>query len=179
MTKKEVEQELEGKGEYVQIDYLSKFLKEQLTIDLKKFVFLKLASLYEKVMMFSEAGRMYDSAASISIAFTEKINNYLKELECYVKIGAFDRVEFAMKKALGEANSREAEEIYATVKQFYREKAKSLESEMKKNHAARYYEKMLELRISEQERKETREKLMELYKELGKTHEYMLLEKGL
>ena len=179
MSRTEIEQELQGKGDFVQIDYLIRFLKENPVLEIKKFCFLKLAELYENVKMFNEAAKMYEGAAGISIAFTEKIKNYLKETELYIKAGSFDKADFATKKALAEANTRETEEIYATVKRFYRDKAETFEKEMKKNHAAKTYEKMLELRLSEQERKEIREKLMDIYKELGRNREYMLLERGL
>ncbi len=47
MQKHEIDQELEGRGSFIQIDYLNQFLKEPLTMDMKKFVYLKLAGLYE------------------------------------------------------------------------------------------------------------------------------------
>ncbi len=179
MTKTEIEQELKGKGDFVQIDNLSRFLKEQIAMDTKKFVFLKLAVLYEKAKMLNDGAKMYGNAAELSMAFTEKIKNYMKEAELYVKSGAFDRVENAMKKAIGQANSKEKEDIYASVKMFYKEQAKACESELRRNQAVKFYEKILEMRVSELERMEIKEKLLELYKKLGKLHEYRALEKGL
>ena len=78
MTKSEIEQFLQGKGDYVQIDHLSRFIKEPVALETKKFVFLKLATLYEKAKMFNEAAKMYDNAAGLSIAFIEKIKHYTK-----------------------------------------------------------------------------------------------------
>lgn len=178
MTKTEIEQFLKGKGDFVQIDHLGRFLKEHLSIDTKKFVFLKLADLYEKARMLNEAAKMCDNAAELSIAFVEKIKHYMKETELYAKLGAFDRVEQAMKKAMSQANSREKEDIYFSVKQFYKEQAKVCEKMLKRNQAVRFYEKILEMRISGQERKEIKEKLLELYKKLGKLHEYSAMEKS-
>lgn len=178
MTKTEIEQALQGKGDFVQIDHLSRFLKEPIALDTRKFIFLKLAELYEKARMFNDAAKMYDSAAGISIAFVEKIKHYMKETELYAKTGAFDRVEQAMKKAVAQANSREKEEILISVKMFYKEQAKVCEAELRRNQAARFYEKILEMRISEQERREIKEKLLELYKKLGRLHEYLALEKS-
>ncbi|MEK7112088.1 MAG: hypothetical protein AAB875_02060, partial [Patescibacteria group bacterium] len=145
----------------------------------KKFVFLKLAVLYEKAKMLNDGAKMYDNAAELSIAFTEKIKHYMKEAELYAKTGSFDRVEQAMKKALGQSNSRERDDIRVSVKMFYKEQAKICEAELRRNQAARFYEKILEMRISEQERREIREKLLELYKRLGKLHEYQVLERSL
>ena len=179
MTKSEIEQFLQGKGNYVQIDDLGRFLKEPIALDTKKFVFLKLAELYEKARMLNEAAKMHENAAGLSIAFTERIKHYMKETELYAKIGAFERVENAMKKAMAQANSREVEEIKISVKMFYKEQAKICETELKRSQAVRFYEKILEMRLSEQERAEIMGKLLELYKKLGKLHEYSAMEKSI
>ena len=180
MTKTEIEKELEGKGDYVQIDHLGRFLKEPgVALDTKKFVFLKLAELYEKARMLNDAAKMYENAAELSIPFAEKIKHYMKETELYAKSGAFDRVEQAMKKAMSQANTREREEIKISVKMFYKEQARLSEAEGKRAQAVRFYEKILEMRISEQERAEIAERLLYLYKSLGRIREYQALEKSL
>ena len=179
MTKSEIEQFLQDKGNFVQIDHLGRFLKEPVALDTKKFIFLKLATLYEKAKMLNESAKMYENAAGLSIAFAEKIKHYMKEVELYAKLGTFDKVEQAAKKAMAQANSREREEITTSVKIFYKEQAKVCETELKRNQAVRFYEKILEMRISEQEKIEIKEKLLELYKKLGKLHEYLALEKSL
>jgi len=179
MAKSEIEQALKGKGDFVQIDSLGRLLKEPIAFDTRKFVFLKLATLYEKAKMFNDSAKMYGNAAEISLPFAEKIKHYMKETELYAKTGAFDRVENAMKKAMAQANSREREEIKISVKMLYKEQAKTCEAELRRNQATRFYEKILEMRIPEQERRETGEKLLELYKRLGKLREYQVLEKSM
>jgi tetratricopeptide (TPR) repeat protein len=177
MSKSEIEQELEGKGNFVQIDHLTYFLKENLTLDMKKFICIKLATLYEKVGMLTEAAKMYESAGIISIAFTEKMKHFVKEAELYIKTGSFDRADEAMKKAMGQANSIEKQNIYTSIKEFYKRQAEVYEKELRRNHAAIIYEKLLEMKISDQERKEIKEKLLVLYDKLGKRDEYLLLER--
>ncbi len=179
MTKSEVEKELADKGDFVQIDYLTNFLKESMTRDMKKFVFIKLAELYEKTGMLKEAAKNHSDAALISIPFAEKINHYVKEAELYIKTGDFEKAEEARKKAMSEANSAEKDEIYLTIKDFYKKEAETYERGLKRAHAARFYEKLLEMRISDSERKEIKEKLMDIYEKLGKTKEYLILKKGL
>lgn len=176
MQKHEIEQELEGRGSFIQIDYLNQFMKEPLTMDMKKFVYLKLAGLYEKISMFVEAARMHDNAGVISIAFTEKIKHYVKETELYIREGSFDRADEALRKAMSQANSIEKENIYSTIKDFYKRQAETYEKEMKRNHAVRIYEKLLEMKISDIERGEIKEILLVLYERLGKRREYHFLE---
>ena len=179
MVKSEIEEQLAGKGNFIQIDYLTRFLKEPLTMDMKKFVFLKLAELYEKTSMLKDAAKNYDNAAMVSIAFSEKINHYIKEAELYIRADDFEKSNEAMKKAMSQANSSEKEEIYLTVKNFYKQKAEAYERNLKRAHAAVVYEKLLEMKISDPEKKEIREKLLGIYDRLGKTKEYLILKKGL
>ena len=120
MTKREIDGELADKGDFVQIDYLTRFLNEPLTMDMKKFVFLKLAELYEKINMLEEAAKNHNSAALISIPFSEKIKHYIKEAELYIRTGDFEKADEARKKAMSEANSAEKGEIYFTIKDFYK-----------------------------------------------------------
>ena len=179
MTKSQIEEELADKGDFVQIDYLTNFLKEGMTRDMKKFVFIKLAGLYEKTGMLKEAAKNYDGAAIISILFSEKIKHFVKEAELYIKAGDFEKADGARKKAMSQANSAEKSEIYFTIKDFYKKEAESYERNLKRVHAARVYEKLLEMKISDLERKEIKEKLMDIYDRLGKTKEYLVLKKGL
>ena len=177
MQKHEIEQELEGRGSFIQIDHLNQFLKEPLTMDMKKFVYLKLAGLYEKISMLTEAAKIYDNIGMISIAFTEKIKHFVKEAELYIKTGSFDRADEAMRKAMNQANSIEKENVYSSIKDFYKKQAEVYEKELKRNHAVAIYEKLLEMKISDMERREIKERLLELYEKLGKRKEYLFLEK--
>ncbi len=176
MSKSEIEEVLIDKGDFVQIDYLTKFLKENISIDIKKFVYLKLAGIYEKKGMLNDAAKMFDRIALISIAFSEKIKHYVKEAELYIKFGDFNKVDEAMKKAMNEANTIEKQDIYFAIKNFYKRQAEVYEKELRRNHAVRIYEKLLETNITESERQEIKEKLLVLYEKLGRFDEARRLE---
>ena len=169
MTKNEIEEILAKKGDYVKIDLLTRFLNESPPINTKKLVLLKLAEIYENIGMLKEAAKTYDDAGMISIAFTEKIKHFIKETELYIKAGNFDRADEAMKKAISEANAVERQEIYFTVKDFYKKQAGAHERSLKRFGAVRIYEKLLEMNLTERERKDIKEKLLPLYEKLGKT----------
>ena len=177
LSKSDIEEKLAGRGEFVQMDYLSKLLKERLHRDTKKFIYLKLIEIYNKRGMFNDVGKMYEAISEISIAFSEKIKYYVKAVGYYIKSGFFDKADYAMKKALGEANSVERNEIVFVIKDFYKRQAEDYEKELKRNHAARIYEKLLEMNISDSERKEINKKLMELYEKLGRLKEFYALKK--
>lgn len=179
MSKQEIEEELEGKGDFVQIDYLTTFLEEKLTFDIKKFIYFKLAEIYERKGMLKDAAKMFDNIALISIAFSEKIKHYIKEAELYIKAGTFEEADEAMKKAISQANTIEKQDIYFVIKNVYKKQAEIYEKEMKRNHAAIIYEKLLEMSITELEKQEIKKKLLELYEKLGKLKEYFILKKNL
>ncbi|MEM4325686.1 MAG: hypothetical protein QXU40_00065 [Candidatus Pacearchaeota archaeon] len=174
MTKSEIEKELSKKGKYVQIDYLTRFLKQQsLNTDIKRFVFLKLAELYESVEMPIEAAKYYNRAAIISTSISDKINYFVREAEMYIKGSDFVKADDAVKKAIGEApTNSKRQEIYNNIKDFYKNKAEFYEKNMKRGQAARIYEKLLEMKISAEERDEFRRRLLHLYEKLGKIKEY-------
>ena len=178
MSKSEIEDVLKDKGNFVKANELNEFLKNPLTMEMKKFALLKLAEVYEQMRMLKEAAKTHDSAAIVSIAFSEKIKHFLKEAELYIRAGEFDRAGSARKKAMAEANSEQREEIGATIKNIYLQQAEKYEKEDKRAHAVRVYEKLLEMNPGETERKWIKEKLLVLYDKLGRRKEFLDLERN-
>lgn len=179
MSKSQVEEELSTKGDFVKIDLLTKFLREELSLDMKKFVYLKLAGIYEKLKMPGNAAKMFDNAAIASIAFSEKIKFHLKEAESYIKSGCFDNVNAAIKKAMNDANASQKSEIVFHIKRFYLHEAEKNEMEMKRNQASKIYERLLKMRLSHQEEREIKNKLVNLYEKLGKFKESEVIRSGI
>ncbi|MFH1585915.1 MAG: hypothetical protein ABIB79_04050 [archaeon] len=176
LSKSDIEKQIGGKGDFIQIHHLNQILNEPLIRDTKKFVYMKLAEIYERNRMFNDAARMCDGLAIISIAFTEKVKNHVREAELYIRSGDFRRADGAMKKAMNEANPHEKSEVYYVVKDLYKKQAREYEREMKRNKASQIYEKLLEMNITHLERREIKEKLLGLYKLLGKFDKVKLLE---
>ncbi|MEK6875492.1 MAG: hypothetical protein AABX30_02310 [Nanoarchaeota archaeon] len=175
MSKQQIEKELEGKGDFVKINYLSRFLDKDISLDMKKFVYTKLSEIYEKMKMFNESGKMYSNLAEISITFSDKIKYHIIEAEAYIRAGSFDLSDKALKKALHYANLTQKTEIVFLIKEFYKKQANIYEIEKRRNHAVKIYEKLASMNLTEVERKEVKEKLMSLYQQLGMSREYNLL----
>ncbi len=177
ITKHEIAEELAKKGEFVQMGYLSDLLKKDTSTDAKLFICIKLAELYEKRRLYTEAAKVHHIAAIISMKFEDKIKHHLRETEFYIKAGNFLLADDAMKKAMSQANSSERNGIYETIKQFYLTQAEVYEKEKRRNHASKIYEKVLEMRVGDVERQRIKQRLLELYDKLGKTKEYFKLKK--
>ena len=175
MTKSEIEQALQNMGDYVKMDNLNRFLKQSLALDKKKFVYEKLAEIYEKKGMFTSAAKMHNFIALCTIAFSEKIRHYVKEAELYIKAGAFIDADEAVKRALSEANIMEKENIHKSIKEFYKKQGEAYERDMRKAQAIKLYEKFLQMNLDSVERDEIKKKLMILYEKVGKLNEYFSL----
>lgn len=179
MGKGEIETFLNGKGDYVQIDHLSRLVKERdLALDKKKFAYQRLADLYEKKRMFVEAGKMYSNLGLLATTFVDKIKVYIREVEMYVKGSEMGMADIAIAKAIGEATEKERPKIYATIKEFYKTQALAAEKENRRATAIKVYEKLLQMKIIDSERAEVKAKLMSLYEKTGRMREYFAIKEG-
>jgi tetratricopeptide (TPR) repeat protein len=179
IIKSKIEEELKKRGDFVSIDYLSKILEGKPSTDVKKFIYSKLAEIYEKKKMFNDAAKMMQNIALISIAFSEKIKYYIKETELWIKAGNFEKSEKSMKNAMSQANASQKSEIYFVVKEFYKKQAEIYEKEIKRNHALKIYEKILEMCRTETEKRDIKKKILILYEKLGRIKDYFILKKSL
>lgn len=176
-TRREIETKLEGMGDYVKMDYLSSCLKKQLDFDTRKFVLMTLAGIYEKRSIFSEAGKLYRSAAEINTTTQSKINDYLKSCDVFIKAGEFDEAEISFKRALATGNEAEKHRIKETLKEYYKKQAKEFLQRDKRKHAMDTYERLLTFDLNLEEKKLAKEQLLELYHKLGKVREYLNMKK--
>ena len=178
MSKLDIEKELQKMGDYVKIDYLDRLVKDKnLPMDKRKFAYAKLSEIYEKKGMFIDAAKMANNIALMSLTFSDKIKWHVKEAELYVKSGAFERVDEALKKAMGEATEREKMNIYNQIKDFYKFQAEAHIKSNRRAQAVKTYEKVLQMKVSDAERQEVKQRLMGLYESTGRLKEYFALKR--
>ena len=173
MNKEEIERELAGKGDYVLIDNITRFLKENLSQDIKRLIYTKLLEIYEKRNMFFEAADIYRKLSEIAIKPSDRISYVAKEVECYIKSGVFEKADAAIAKISEDVKQAEKNRIMTSVIGTYKKQAEIYEKERRRNRAAKTYEKILTMKIPEEEKEEIRKKLSILYNELGMVEEYM------
>lgn len=174
MMKSDIEKELNGKGDYVQIDMIRRFLKENIPNEIRKFASLKLAEIYEKRSMFSEAAFLYSKLAELAVDYADRMNYLLKEVENYIKAGFFDGADSAANRITAEVKPMEKTKYSDAVKTFYKTQAQIYEKSKRRGKAAEIYEKMLAVKgLLELEKTEINNKLFGLYKELGMVDKYL------
>jgi len=175
MTKVEIEKELRNQGDYVQIDNITRFLKQNPALDVKKFLFAILIQIYDRRKMFAEAADTCGKLIEIIMNPDEKSVCLKKEVEFYIKAGFFDKADAVFRRALSEIKPNERPKLSLEIREFYKRQADSYEKEKRRSLAVKTYEKILTLDIPDFEKKEVNEKLVKLYKELGMVGEYMKL----
>jgi tetratricopeptide (TPR) repeat protein len=168
MSKSDIEKCLSSKGNFIKIDYLTKFLKGDIPMDVKKFAYLKLAETYESMRLFADAAQIFQNLSSLSLNINEKRRNFLQSAKFYILAGEFVKADELIRRAMSHANLSDKVIIYDDIKKFCKNVAQDYEKELKRNHASKIYEKILEMRISDSERKEIKERLNEIYEKLGK-----------
>ena len=172
--KSDIEKELAAKGDYVQIDMIRRFLKENLPNEIRRFAAEKLAGIYERRSMFAEAAYLYARLTEMSFNYAEKMANLLKEAENYIKAGFFDGANSAAGKIASEVKPTEKTKYSDAVKNFYKSQALIYEKSRRRSKAAEIYEKILEMKgLLDLERAEINNKLLGLYKELGRVDKYL------
>lgn len=175
MTKSEIEKEISKWGDYVQIDNLTRFLKTNpgIPIDTKRFINQKLGEVYEKRGMFFDSAISYEKVGEACVLRPEKIKNFLKAVNNYIKSGYFDRADETARKCLRESSSQERAEILKSLKESYKNEADRGLKENKRSSAIKVYERMLEMAtIPIKEKEEIKEKLLKLYLTLGMMPQY-------
>ena len=175
MTKVQIERELKGQGDYVQIDNITRFLKQNPALDVKKFLYAILIEIYDRRKMFGEAAECCGRLTELMINNEDKVVCLKKEIEFYIKAGFFDKADVVFRTAISEIKPNERPKLNLEIRAFYKNQAENYEREKRRSLAVKTYEKLLTLDISDYEKKEIQEKLAKLYRELGMVAEYMKL----
>lgn len=173
--KQEIEDFLEGKGDFIQIDHLNRFIKLLPPIDLRKYAYLKLARIYLNRAMFVDAAQAFRNAGVNSITFREQQENYMKEAKCFIRAMKFDDASNAFKKTLAEANQKERAELYKEYTDYFKKVGEDFEKQGLPGKSTQIYEKLIRMKISDDDKAEVKDKLLNLYDRLGKRKEYTFL----
>jgi len=175
MDKVSIEKALEGKGDFVKMDYLQKFLSKAKSLEMRKFILLKLCDIYESKGMLNEAARMCDAASHISLKDSEKIALHVRETGLYIKSGSFEHGDLAFKKALSFATEKEKVDIKKSLKDFYFKQGDAFEKSQRRSNAIKLYEKMQTIPLEEVEKSQVKERLMNLYEKTGRLKDYFAM----
>ena len=171
VTKTEIEEAIKGKGDFVKIDYLNRYLKTVDSLEMKRFILLNLASVNESKGLFNDAIKNVSSAGDISISFREKRELYMKEVALWIKISDFNMAEKAFNKTLSYGNEIEKVEMYSLYENTFRAIGKNYENQGKLRKALEIYEKLFNIIKIPQRKEDVKEKLLDIYYKMGRMRE--------
>jgi tetratricopeptide (TPR) repeat protein len=176
-TRKEIESKFADMSDYVRIDYLSSCLKNQLDFDTRKFVLVKLAGLFEAKGMYHDAAKAMKSAAEINTNAPNKVNDYVKSIELFIRAGDYDMADVMLKKVTPLLSVSKSAEIEKSVRDIYRIQARASVEKNKRKQATLAYEKLLSFDLDPVEEEDVQNKLLELYEKVGDISQYNKLKK--
>lgn len=179
VSRKEVEEKLEGVGDYVKMDFLQNCLKKQLDFDTKRFVLTNLSKIYESRKMYLEAGKMMRIAADINTTYEGKMNDFFKSAELLIRGGNFEDADISFTKTLATANENQKISMRNKVKNVYKIQARDLLMKDKRKLAMDAYEKLLTLDLDPVEKSDVQQNLLMLYEKLGRIKEFYALRKSM
>lgn len=174
-TRGEIESKIEGMGDFVLMSYLQRALNSNLDFDTRKFVMLRLSGIFEARKMYRDAAKLIKNAGEINTTFKDKIRDFMKAVDLYIKSGDFSEADRVFAQSLSLGNTQEKFEMKMQFKNFYLNQAKYFLNLDKRTHAKKTYEKILTLDLDMGERNEINRTLMGLYKRLGNLREYYAL----
>ena len=90
MSRSEIEKQLAGKGDFIQIDYLNRFIAQKPPLHEKKFAFMKLIEIYSSKKMFNDVAKIYNNLALLALSPQERIECLTKEIKAHIQSGRFD-----------------------------------------------------------------------------------------
>ncbi len=158
------------------IIYLESALKSNFGIEAKRFIWQKISELYEERKMFEKAAKAMMGKAGFDITYSDKIDSYLRAGELYAKAGKVEDAEQMFVRALRDANDSQKNKIKLTMKNIFLVNAQELEKNRKSASSCKFYERLIKMNLDQKEKEQIKQKLITIYKSLGKFKEIELLE---
>ena len=158
------------------IVYLESALKSNFGIESKRFIWKKISELYEERKMFEKAAKAMMGKAGFDITYSDKIDSYLRAGELYSNAGKVEDADQMFIRASRDANDQQKEKVRLTKKNIYLASAKDLESKGRNASSCKFYEKLIKMNLDSTEKEQIKQKLISIYKSLGKFKEIKFLE---
>jgi tetratricopeptide (TPR) repeat protein len=143
--------------------------------DIKRFLWAELAELYEERKMFDKAGKAMSNKAGVEVVIRDKMNSYIVAADLFSRAGRVDDADSMFVRALRDVDAESKLKIKLARKNIYSVAAEDLEKKGKKASAVKFYEKLIKMKINEDEKSAIRAKLISTYNALGMFREAKLL----
>ena len=145
------------------------------SFEIKRFIWGKLASLYEERKMFERAARALGTLASMEPMFRERMDSYVMAAEMFCRVGKVRDADEMFVRAARDVTGEGKAKVMLARKNVYLNAAGELERKGKRASAVKFYEKLVKMKLEDVERSEIIDKLRVSYKALGMFREARML----
>lgn len=159
------------------ISYLDSALKETgFSFEIKRFLHESLSELYAERKMYDRAAKAMSNKAAMEVTHKDKVDSYITAAELYSQAGRVEDAEQMFISASRDVDEQNKQKVKLARKNIYYKMAHELEQKGKKATAAKFYEKIIKMKLDEEEKEEIKNKLIKTYKALGLFRESRLIE---
>tara|TARA_Y100000310_G_scaffold323082_1_gene382978 strand:+ start:742 stop:1311 length:570 start_codon:yes stop_codon:yes gene_type:complete len=176
-NRRDIQERMKSMGNYMQMHYLESCLKSKIDFDTRKFVLLTLSGMYESRGIKEKAGTYMRDAANINTTYKDKIKDFLKAGELFVKADKYEDADKCFELALACGSESEREMIKSSKNEFYKTQARLYLGQGKRRPAVKVYEKLLSLPLSDQDKDKYQRELVELYEKLAMFRELRMMKR--
>ena len=176
MNKGEIEKELNGKGDYVQIDTIRRFLKENPSPRFEEICLCQACRDLRKKDDVSAGSGDIQQIGGDDKYLWDKMKFLIQETGNYIHGGYFEMADSITNKIIADIKPMEKTNTLNIIKDFYKTQAMIFEKEKRKSKAVEVYEKMITLKtLSDAEKTDVNNKLLRLYNHLGLVAKFLSL----
>lgn len=143
--------------------------------EVKRFLWKELSRLYGERKMFERAARALENLAGLEPMWKDRMDSYVEAARMFCYVGKIEDAENMFIRAARDAGRADKEKVKLARKNVYLSSANELEKKGKRASAAKFYEKLIKMKLDETERLEIVEKLKVSYKALGMFREARML----
>jgi tetratricopeptide (TPR) repeat protein len=177
-SKKEVEAKANSMSDFLRMEYLELVLRKLNDPEVNRYCYQELSKLYERRSMYTEAIKYLGKLKEVCILQRERFDCLLKEVDLFIKSGAYDKADLGFKEAIKELNEKDRFELRRKVVEMFKKEAEKFEKGNKSLGALKIYEKLVNY-VTDNEKIDVKKKMFVCYKKLGRVRESIELEREL
>lgn len=160
----------------IKINYIEDALKGTIDIAARAYLGDLLTELYIEMKMYDKAAKAISNKASVATTFKEKMELYTRAGELMARGQRMEDSEAIYARAMREATEPQQAQIKKMMKAAWAKVADEMWNGGRKSGAMKFYEKIIKMPLDADEKALVKERLMEIYRNMGRYSEMKILQ---
>jgi len=160
----------------IKINYIEDALRGTIDIAARAYLGDILTELYVEMKMFDKAARALSNKASVSTTFKDKMELYCRAGDLMAHAQRLEEAEGLYVKAMREVTEPMQLVIKKRMKDAFLKVANEMWVGGRKSGAIKFYEKLIKMPLDANEKAGVKDKMMEMYKNMGRFSEMKILQ---